>query len=51
MIFANFGLKVDNFLRFPFQVMISLDFQFKVTIFANCNLKQLSSNNFLKFHV
>ena len=31
--------------------MISLDFLFKVTSFANCSLKWLSSNNFLKFHV
>ena len=31
--------------------MISIDFPFKVTIFANCNLKWLSGNNFLKFYV
>ena len=31
--------------------MIFLHFPFKVKIFANCNLKWLSSNNFLKFHV
>ena len=53
MIFAYFGLKVNNFLRFPvwsndfcllwskrgFEVIISLDFLFKVMIFANFTLK------------